>query len=403
MGIQATTSLKAALLVSVSLTVAGCQNGIDFDLRGLADGFSTSAAAKEARTAPRPTPDANGVISYPNYQVVIARGGETVSSIANRLGLAPAELGRYNGIPDSVTLRDGEIVALPRRVGSNQITRAGTIATGAPLDVAGIATSALDDAESTPAPSTVTTAPAATPSATPAAAPTQVEQTTSSDTLNGREPVRHQVQRGETAYTISRKYGISVRALAEWNGLGADLSVQEGRYLLVPVPAEDQPAASTAATPGTGSTAPTPPSSSTPLPKEEAATTPAPAAPDLGATQTSSAEMQAPVSGSIIRAYDKNSSKFVLFAASAGSTVKAAKDGTVKLISTNADGVKIMVIDHGDGLQTGYSFIDGISVKKGERVSRGQSVATVTNNEFGALQFMVFKGTQTVDPAPYLN
>jgi murein DD-endopeptidase MepM/ murein hydrolase activator NlpD len=65
--------------------------------------------------------------------------------------------------------------------------------------------------------------------------------------------------------------------------------------------------------------------------------------------------------------------------------------------------VKIMVVDHGDGLQTAYSFIDSISVKKGDSVKRGQTIAKVTANEFNALQFMVFKGTQTVDPTPYLN
>ena len=113
--------------------------------------------------------------------------------------------------------------------------------------------------------------------------------------------------------------------------------------------------------------------------------------------------MTKPVSGPIIRDYDSAKSKFILFSAPAGTAVKAAKAGTVKLISTNADGVKIIVIDHGAGLQTAYSFIDDISVSKGDTVKRGQQIAKVTANEFNALQFMVFKGTQTVDPTPYLN
>ncbi len=158
--------------------------------------------------------------------------------------------------------------------------------------------------------------------------------------------------------------------------------------------------------PGQGTSTPTPPSAAAPLPDpEEAKPAAAPSKPttDLGATQTSNAEMAKPVAGAIIRDYDKAKSKFVLFSAPSGTAVKAAKDGTVKLISTNADGVKIMVVDHGDGLQTAYSFIDNISVNKGDSVKRGQTIAKVTANEFNALQFMVFKGTQTVDPSPYLN
>jgi murein DD-endopeptidase MepM/ murein hydrolase activator NlpD len=160
-------------------------------------------------------------------------------------------------------------------------------------------------------------------------------------------------------------------------------------------------------TPGAGSAAPTPPSAAKPLPDVKEAT-PAPATPvapaaNLGSTQTSNSEMTKPVTGPIIRDYDKEKSKFVLFSAPSGTPVKAAKAGTVKLISTNADGVQIVVIDHGDGLQTAYSFIDQLTIKKGDKISKGQTIAKVTANEFNALQFMVFKGTQTVDPAPYLN
>ena len=43
------------------------------------------------------------------------------------------------------------------------------------------------------------------------------------------------MQRGETAYTIARLYNVSAKSLAEWNGLGPDLAVREGQYLLIPV------------------------------------------------------------------------------------------------------------------------------------------------------------------------
>lgn len=385
------TTTRGLLFGTALLALTACDGPVDFDLRGLAKGFNTASEAAQARTAARPQPNESGVISYPNYQVAVAKRGDTIGDVAARVGIPVSELARYNGIPEDVALREGEVIALPRHSanGSSISTQAGTIATGERIDVTTLAGEAIDAAE--------------------ASNPTPVmTQSGASAPLEGTEPVRHQVKRGETAYSIARKYGVSVRSLSDWNGLGADLAVQEGRYLLIPVKLTETAAAPVETTqPGQGTSTPTPPSAATPLPQADAASKPAtetskPAA-DLGATQTNTAEMVKPVSGAIIRDYDKAKSKFILFSAPSGTTVKAAKAGTVKLISTNADGVKIMVIDHGGGLQTAYSFIDAIAVKEGASVSRGQAIAKVTANEFNALQFMVFKGTQTVDPTPYLN
>ena len=47
---------------------------------------STAEAARGATTA-RPEPDARGIISYPGYQVVVARGGDTVAAL-NHAGVA---------------------------------------------------------------------------------------------------------------------------------------------------------------------------------------------------------------------------------------------------------------------------------------------------------------------------
>ena len=49
------------------------------------------------------------------------------------------------------------------------------------------------------------------------------------------DPVRHRVESGETAYSIARLYGVSVTALASWNGLGPDLAVRENQELLIPI------------------------------------------------------------------------------------------------------------------------------------------------------------------------
>ncbi|MGB8621448.1 MAG: LysM peptidoglycan-binding domain-containing protein, partial [Paracoccaceae bacterium] len=215
---------RAVLLGTALLAVAACGQ-FDMDFRN--NGADTSQAAR-TRTAPRPQPDNRGLISYPGYQVALARRGDTVADVAARVGLPAAQIARYNGIPEDVPLRQGELLALPARV-SEPSPETGAIATGPiqPADNIDITTLAGNAIERAGGRQQAT--------ATPADGGPKVPV--------GPEPVRHKVQRGETAFSIARLYNVSVRALADWNGLGPDLTVREGQYLLIPVPAEDAAAA----------------------------------------------------------------------------------------------------------------------------------------------------------------
>jgi murein DD-endopeptidase MepM/ murein hydrolase activator NlpD len=393
---MAAVSPKFRILLAGSALVvlAGCAQPLDFDLRSIGSGFDTSEAALAATNA-RPPADSRGVISYPSYQVVVARRGDRVSDVASRIGLPADQLAAYNGIPADATLRNGEIISLPVRIAETPGATATAGGAGTEtLSITSLADSALNRAEGTTTPDSSAVAPVRSVPVTGPASGIQP----------GPEPTRHKVSRGETAYSVARLYGVTVRALADWNGLGKDLEVREGQYLLIPTRESDNPPATASAAisvPGAGSPTPTPPSAATALPETIATATP-PKAPDLGPA-TSTAELALPVPGKIVRDYDKNKSAFILFGAAPGTQVSAAASGTVKLVSKNSDGVGIMVIDHGNGLQSAYSFIEDVSVEKGDSVSRGQNIAKVAANEFSALQFMVFKGTRTVDPTPYLN
>ncbi|PID37148.1 MAG: peptidase M23 [Rhodobacterales bacterium] len=368
--------IGAALLAPLAL--AGCTDGkftgfkgLDFDLRGLAGGFSTADAARKAAPTGRPKPDSRGVISYPTYQVVVARAGDTVAQIAARLGFGPNELGRYNGIPPQTTLRAGEILALPRMLNGGGATAAGT------LNVTEMAGNALDRLEGS--------------NPTAAAA-----------------PVRHQVARGETAYSIARTYNVPVNALASWNSLDSSLSIREGQYLLIPTVNRPTATASLGTTaPGVGSPTPLPPSAAVPLPDaDESLKTPTtPASPGLGETRTAAtaARMVMPVEGRVARAFERGKTDGVDISAKAGATVRAAAAGTVAAITRDTDQVPILVIKHSGSLLTVYAGIDNIAVSKGEKVSAGQAIASVRAATPPFLHFQVRKGTQSVDPMGYLN
>ncbi|WP_426036831.1 peptidoglycan DD-metalloendopeptidase family protein [Cypionkella sp. TWP1-2-1b2] len=368
--------LSALLMVSA----CGTTKPFDWDLRAGNGALDTSGAALRA-TDPRPATDANGVLSYPNYQAAVAQRGDTVASVAARVGLPADQLAQYNSLKPTDTLREGETLALPARVAATP-----TAATPGAVDVSSIATTALDRVG--------TTTPAAAQPSKPA----------------GTEPVRHQVKRGETAFSIARIYNISARSIADWNGLGPDLEVREGQFLIIPTanaspPPKDPVDVTTV--PGAGSPTPEPPSAKKPLPAEKpakASEKPAPAA-DLGKDRTaaSASRFTMPVNGKVIRAYVKKKNDGIDIAAAAGSSVKAAADGTVAAVTKDTQGTPIVVIRHADGILTVYAGVDGLKVAKGDKVAKGQAIAVVRAGDPAFVHFEIRKGVDSVDPMAYLQ
>jgi len=381
-----------ALTLGVSLfALAACEGGLDIDLRDVAGGFDTSSAA-QTPTEARPNPDNLGIIRYPNFDVAIAKRGDTLTTVANRVGVNADELARYNGIDAGATLRKGEVIALPNRVSGGTGVDTEPLQPSEEIDISVIAGGALDRAEQNK--------------------PTTPFQTKPAPVQTGVEPIQHKVARGETAYSISRLYGVSVRSLGEWNGLGSALTVREGQYLLIPVAKTatrtPKPVAETSV-PGEGTATPTPPSASAPLPEE---TLPAPEVetkpekPNLAEERTAAsgtAKLLQPVNGSIIRGYEKGKTDGIDIAASAGTAVKAADDGIVAAITRNTDGVPILVLRHPGNLLTVYANIDNVKFAKGDKVTRGQAIAEVRGASPSFLHFEVRDGFDSVDPVPYLN
>ncbi|SHE52098.1 Murein DD-endopeptidase MepM and murein hydrolase activator NlpD, contain LysM domain [Loktanella atrilutea] len=407
-----TAARRLALTASVAALLAGCAGGLpDLDLRDQAGGFDTSPAV--ANLPDRPQPDDRGIISYPGYQVVVARRGDTIGSIAGRLGLDAAALASFNGAPTDKALQQGEVVALPGRV-AEPSPATGAVSTGPiqPVDVSAIATTALDRAASTP-PLQGGLAPI------PAGG------------VTGAEPIRHKVQPGETAFSISRLYNVPVETLASWNGLSGNLEVRDGQYLLIPQ--NDRPADPTGGplvAPGQGSGSPVPPSAAAPLPSENpsaplpvAAVPPAPvldAAPPRAATPAPTPEPAAaatptpapapaddgqfvrPVAGSVIRDYAPGKNEGIDIGAPAGTAVKAADAGTVAAVTTDTSGTAIVVVKHAGGLLTVYTNLEGLSVSKGDSVSRGGTLGKVKAGSPSFVHFEVRRGLESVDPNDFL-
>ncbi len=386
--------MRLGLVTASVLALSACtMPELDWDLRNGGGGLDTTAGAAQATRA-RPSPDDRGILSYPGYQVAVARRGDTVASLAIRVGVDPLELGRVNAIIPTDTLRAGETLVLPRRVSEPPAGTAGSGITSGPIDVTTLAGNAIARAG--------TPSPAATPPLPVAPA--------------GPEPLRHQVKRGETAYSIARTYNVSARALADWNGLGPDLALREGQFLLIPTTTSppsrsvDEAAPAKTSAPGAGSPTPVPPSAATPLPAENPAPASKPApgtpgSPNLATERTAATAtaLAMPVQGKIIRPFSKGGNEGIDIAAAAGTPVVAAADGTVAAVTKDTGQVPIVVIRHADGLLTVYAGIDKLTVAKGSTVKRGQQIAVVRAADPSFLHFQVRRGVDAIDPMGFLQ
>ncbi len=383
------------LTLTAALMLSACSNsGLDWDLRSGDRALDTSSNAGQsaAPTSGRPAPDQRGVITYPDYQVVVAQRGDTVAFVAARVGVGAEDLARYNALRPSDVMRGGELLTLPSRIPttgglapiSGNVIGSGAQPNGS-VDVTTIATTALDRLPAS--------------------------QTAAGTTNSGQvaaQSGQHIVKRGETAFQIARVYNVSARALADANGLGSDLEVREGQTLIIPS-ANTRPVATTNTAPGKGTPTPQPPSAKKPLPDETvtAAAKPKPAipSPDLAETRTeaSATTFAMPTAGKIIRGYSKGKSEGIDISSTAGSAVKAAASGTVAAITKNTSGTMIVVIKHANKLLTVYGGVDGLKVKKGDKVKKGQTIATVGAGSPALLHFEVREGVESRDPMSYLQ
>lgn len=117
-----------------------------------------------------------------------------------------------------------------------------------------------------------------------------------------------------------------------------------------------------------------------------------------------------PVDGVVTSRYGRRSDPFtdrhsmhdgVDIAARRGSPVRAVRDGTVVLAGQRSGYGNVVLVDHGDGLQTLYAHCERLDVREGATVRAGQRVGTVgdTGRATGPhLHFEVRVDGEAVDP-----
>ncbi len=383
---RVTTPIRLAALAGAALLLAACAGRQD---PGQASVERRGSGAGEAAVS------AEGIVAYDGYAAARAREGDTVQSLAARVGLSATELGAYNGLSPTHPLRAGDELVLPPRPGgytpsaSQPVARAPLPET-APAPEPRIESQPLALSETAPAPS-ATPDPSPGPGAVPGASP--------------------------GAATASAPAASPVPAESGWSPelvLGA-IDRSGG-------PADGTP------TPGSDVEIGAPPSADNPLPPEPRPARPL-ASPDLSQYQTARAtppaepaadgspasvpasggRLQRPVEGPVALGFRQGAggarNDGVDFAAPAGAPVVAAEAGEVALVSEALGGLgTIVLLRHPGELLTVYGRISGVTVSKGDRVARGQRIGVVARPETGEarMHFEVREGPNSVDPMRFL-
>ena len=379
------TKFKYFFLLTILWALSACENSslsnFDFDFRG--NSFDTSDAALQA-TQSRPKANELGIISYPTYQIAVARRDDTIESMAERLGQNPGELARYNGLAEGERLRNGEVLALPRTGsrGGQYLESSDEIeetTLSKDINVLELADNALKVAGGS--------------------ANNQLDRT-SSDAKNLMDPIKHNVVRGETVFTISRLYNISVRSLADWNGLDSDYTLREGQILIIPL--VDKKATKNTQKEIDESAVPAPPSSKKPQPRN-VNTQEFSKSTDTKISVPENGRMAYPLEGLVIREYSKNINDGIDFTARAGTKVVAADTGLVATVTEDINQIAIVVLKHPGNILTVYANLTNIKVSTNQNVNRGDILGEIPDGDPPYLHFEIREGFESVDPLEYLN
>ena len=117
-------------------------------------------------------------------------------------------------------------------------------------------------------------------------------------------------------------------------------------------------------------------------------------------------EFRWPARGRVIQGFASGGNDGINIALPEGTQVKAAEAGVVAYAGSELKGYgNLVLIRHPNGFVTAYAHNGDISVKRGDQVTRGQTIArSGQSGNVGSpqLHFELRKGSQPVDPTSYL-
>ncbi len=226
----------------------------------------------------------------------------------------------------------------------------------------------------------------------------------------------HIVRKGDTLYSISRAYNVDMNSLARVNEIHVPYTLSVGQALVMPgtlVPIssrgeqreEKQAKVQEGKDISSAKVVSTKTKVSSRAKKESKKTISLPKPPKR------SGRFSWPVSGKIISNFGPSGggrhNDGINIKAPRGTAFKAAENGVVAYAGNELKGFgNLLLIKHSDGFVTAYAHADSLSVKRGEKVKKGDilgKVGSTGNVNTPQLHFEIRKGTKAINPRSYLS
>lgn len=221
-------------------------------------------------------------------------------------------------------------------------------------------------------------------------------------------PSVYHVQRGETLYSISWRYGLDYRSVAVANGISSPYTIYPGQKLYL------KKKAASAATAKTRTAKP-PPSkskaSSTSNSANAASSKTVPVASKPTPVKSSSApatkisKWRWPTKGKVVRGYSSTVHKGIDISGKSGDAIYAVAAGKVVYAGTGVVGYgEMLIVKHSEIYLSAYGHNSRLLVREGDQVNAGQKIAEKgsSGTDTVKLHFEIRKEGKPVDPKKLL-
>lgn len=363
------------------------------------------------------TPKVSGWSSA-NAPSVTLRPGESVATLSKRYGVPEKEILRVNGLKNSVAAKPGQQILIPTFNGGNAAkaaSQAADLSKGGNLPEPSKAPT--QDVAVLPAGNSVRDKSQAAP------APANKLAASAGKDPNGAGGT-YVVKPGDSLAKIAKATGTRVDDLKAANGLTAG-TVRIGQVLKVPGAASaGSDTVKTASIPAKAVTKVSAPAN------EAASAQPAPYKPPVASASQSISDVEKktdvavaapestgigkyrwPVRGAVIAGYGANvegsRNDGIDISVPEGTPIKAAENGVVIYAGNGLKELgNTVLLRHDDGTVTVYGHADALSVARGQKVQRGQTLATSGmsgNAKQPQVHFEVRKDAAPVNPMTFLE
>ncbi len=354
--------------------------------------------------------------------IVIVERGDTLYSLARKNNTTVAELAKINSLKEPYTLSVGQKIMLRAAKTETKKTEV-----------------QKQKSEDVVKPIKVASEP-------------KIQKPTIKETVKTTETRRVDLQeitvvKGDTLYSLSRKYEIPVNDLAVMNKLSAPFSLSVGQKLKVPrletvqkrsaivvkkseaqktvaqksektkiekVKADTTKTAQASQTKNTkkAGTKTVEKKSETQLKAEQKLKTNSePKNTSTKIVARSSSKFSWPVRGKILSGYGPKNNGLVNdginISAALGTVVKAAENGVVAYAGNEVRGMgNLIIIQHSDGWMTVYAHLNSMDVRRGAKVNVGQPIGKIGKTgkvDKPQLHFEIRKGKKSYNPTNYLK